>query len=141
MAADDARPAFSADYPFLSFPFWPRLAASQMPRVLAVCTGNLSFNELCQLPLKCTLERGRGREAAASSCPVDDNLTCVLFPTIILLFLISALQKEEAPHLQGEKEEGRGEGGKKISTEDSVQLFQKLNRFLNGVINTTYELF
>lgn len=75
------------------------------------------------------------KEAAASSCPVDDNLTCVLFPTIILLFLISALYKEEAPHLQGEKEE------EKISTEDSVQLFQKLNRFLNGVINATYELF
>lgn len=65
-----------------------------MPGVLAACTGNLSFDELCQLRLKdveCTLERGRGKEAAASFCPVEDNLTCILFPTIILLFLISAL--------------------------------------------------
>lgn len=110
-----------------------------MPRVLAACTGNLAFNELCQLTLKMRSvpqSKAGEKEAAASSCPVDDNPTCVLFPTIILLFLISALYKEEAPHLRGEKEEE-----KKISTEDSVQLFQKLNRFLNGVINTTYELF
>lgn len=46
---------------------------------------------------------------------MDDNLTHVSFPTIILLFLISALQKEEAAHLQGEKEEGRGEKKKKAA--------------------------
>lgn len=34
----------------------------------------------------------QGTRAAASPCPVDDNLTRVSFPTIILLFLISALQ-------------------------------------------------
>lgn len=52
VAADDPNPTFSADYLFLSFPSWTRLAASQMPRVPAACPGNLSFNELRQLALK-----------------------------------------------------------------------------------------
>lgn len=51
-AADDPNPTFSADYLFLSFPSWTRLAGSQMPRVPAACPGNLSFNELRQLALK-----------------------------------------------------------------------------------------
>lgn len=96
-----------------------------MPRVLAACTGNLAFNELCQLALKMRSvpqSKAGEKDAATSSCPVDDNLTRVLFPTIILLFLISALYKEEAPHLRGEKEEEKKKSAQRILSNFSKSL-------------------
>lgn len=63
-------------------------------RLLAVGTGNPSLKEPFQLHWRWELNLGarQGRAGSGlSSHPVDDNLTGILFPTIILLFLISAL--------------------------------------------------